>query len=177
MTSRRTFLLAGTAGGAALALAGWLRAASEPAAAVTATGPLQALDPRAPEIVAAVVPVMLAGALPQGDEARVAAVTATVANVGRTIAGLPPTAQRELGELFAMLAFAPARRWVAGVALPWNQATPADVAAFLDRWRDSRFLLLRSAYDALHQIVLAAWYGNPQSWPGIGYPGPPDIGR
>jgi hypothetical protein len=37
----------------------------------------------------------------------------------------------------------------------------------------SGFMLLRSAYDALHQLVFAAWYGNPRSWPAIGYAGPP----
>jgi hypothetical protein len=41
----------------------------------------------------------------------------------------------------------------------------------------SGFALLRSAYDALHQIVLAAWYGNPRSWPAIGYGGPPSVPR
>ena len=36
--------------------------------------------------------------------------------------------------------------------------------------------LKRSAYDALHQLILAAWYGNGRSWAGIGYPGPPKLG-
>ena len=56
---------------------------------------------------------------------------------------------------------------------PWSDAGAAEVAAFLERWRAVGFTLLRSAYDALHQIIFAAWYGNPRSWPAIGYPGPP----
>jgi hypothetical protein len=35
--------------------------------------------------------------------------------------------------------------------------------------------LLRVAYFALHELVFAAWYGDPQSWPRIGYPGPPEL--
>jgi hypothetical protein len=35
--------------------------------------------------------------------------------------------------------------------------------------------LLRSGYAALHQLVLAAWYGNARAWPAIGYGGPPSL--
>jgi hypothetical protein len=61
------------------------------------------------------------------------------------------------------------------VTSPWAEAGRDDVAAFLDGWRTSGFTLLRSAYDALHQLVFAAWYGNPRSWPAIGYAGPPAL--
>jgi hypothetical protein len=67
------------------------------------------------------------------------------------------------------------RRILAGVRPAWRDASDDDVAAFLERWRTNRWLLLRSAYDGLHQLVLAAWYGNPRAWPAIGYPGPPAI--
>lgn len=177
MTTRRSFILAGTAGAAALAAAGWLRGTGSAAATGSAGGALAALDHDAAQIVAAIVPVVLGGALPRDADTRASAVNVTVANVGRAIAGLPPAAQGELGELFALLALPPARWGLAGVDEPWDRAPPAAVAAFLDRWRTSRFMLLRSAYDALHQLVLAAWYGNPESWPAIGYPGPPEIGR
>jgi hypothetical protein len=77
--------------------------------------------------------------------------------------------------LFALLAFAPTRCLVAGVWSPWPEASAESIAAFLVSWRDSRFALLRSAYEALHQIVYGAWYGNPRSWPAIGYAGPPSL--
>jgi len=28
----------------------------------------------------------------------------------------------------------------------------------------------------LHELAFAAWYGNPQAWPAIGYAGPPALG-
>ena len=48
-----------------------------------------------------------------------------------------------------------------------------DIALFLERWQHSSIALLRSDYQALHQLIMAAWYGNAQSWRRIGYPGPP----
>jgi hypothetical protein len=69
-----------------------------------------------------------------------------------------------------------ARRAFAGVASPWHEAGVDEVAAFLDRWSASGWALKRSAYGALHQLITAAWYGNPKAWPAIGYPGPPPLG-
>lgn len=167
---RRTFLTVGLAGAATLAAAGWL------ASALRTPSRSRGLDEEAREIIAAIVPVMLEGALPGGPADREAALNETVAGVDRAIQGLAPAARTELGQLFALLALAPARRALAGVASPWERATRGEIDAFLEAWRSSGWTLKRSAYDALHQIILAAWYGNPRSWAGIGYPGPPRIG-
>ena len=45
-------------------------------------------------------------------------------------------AQEELRQLFALLALPPARLALARVSAPWNDASEADVRAFLDRLRD-----------------------------------------
>jgi len=124
----------------------------------------------------AVVPVLLAGALPEAPDARQQAIAETLAGIDVAIAGLPPAAQAELAELFALLALPPVRMSLARVGAPWPHATPADVRLFLDRFRNSSWTLLRSAYDALHQLTFAAWYGNPRAWPAIGYDGPPRFG-
>ncbi len=175
MPTRRTFLVAGIAGGAALAAAWWLRGGRERPPDFAASAALARLDPQAPAIVAAIASVLLDGALPIDASGRAAAVDATVANVARAVAGLPPAAQKELGQLFALLAFAPTRLALGGIASPLPDARPDEVAAMLVRWRQSGFALLRSAYAALHQIVFAGWYGDPASWPAIGYPGPPEL--
>ena len=117
---------------------------------------------------------MLEGALPAG-EAAAAARERVVAAVDLAIAGLPPAVRGEIDELFSLLAFAPTRCLIVGVWSPWPEASRDAIAAFLDRWRDSRFALLRSAFDALHRLILAAWYGNPESWTEIGYLGPPSL--
>ncbi len=171
MISRRRFIAAGILGAAALAGAGWWswmrRAGSAPAGA--------ALSAEARVIVVAIVPAMLGGALPEGPE-RAPAIDETVSGVDRAIAGLPPAAQGEIGQLFSLLSLSAVRRSLAGVAPDWPSASTDDVAAFLGRWRESGWALKRAAYDALHQLVMAAWYGNPRSWAAIGYAGPPDIG-
>jgi hypothetical protein len=171
MITRRRFIAAGILGAAALAGAGWWSWTRRAPPAVAAA----ALSPEARGIVQAIVPAMLGDALPAG-EGRAVALRETVDGVAQAIAGLPPSSQAELGQLFALLSLPVARRAFAGVAPDWPDASVDEVAAFLDRWSDSGWALKRSAYGALHQLVIAAWYGNPRSWKAIGYDGPPDIG-
>jgi hypothetical protein len=168
-TSRRTFIAAGTAGVAMLALAGWLRGPHAPPTAATR----RALDADAEAIFAAVAPVLLAGAWPQEPAAHAIALHDTLAGIDTAIAGLPPSSRTELGELVALLSLPPVRLAFAGIHGSWSTASPVAVRQFLERCRSSPFLLLRAAYGALHSLTFAAWYGNPKSWPAIGYPGPP----
>lgn len=168
--SRRTLLKVGVAGGAALLLARWLYTPTSPPAQPT----LNALDPGARTIIAAIIPVLLDGALPSGPEAPAARADALAA-VEEAIAGLPPATRKELADLFSLLGFPPTRCLVAGIWSPWPEATRESIASFLMRWRDSRFELLRSAYAALHQLVFAAWYADPRAWPATGYAGPPSL--
>lgn len=171
MPSRRQFLKVGIASGVVLAGAGWLvlRRGRGPA-----RGYLW-LDARSLPIVTALVPAVLDGALPAEPAERREAVAATVAAFDRAISGLSPAVQEELAQLFSLLALSGGRFIVAGVRSAWAEATGEEVEAFLRRWRTSRFGLLRAGYQALTQLIVAAWYGNPASWERIGYPGPPAL--
>jgi hypothetical protein len=171
MISRRTFITTGLLGAAALATAHWLRGPHAP----LGNASLRALDADAQAILSAIVPVLLAGALPVAAEARRQAIADTVRGIDIAVSGLSPNSQDELRQLFALLALPPARLAIARVSAPWSQASETDVRACLDRFRGSSLTLLRSAYGALHQLTFAAWYGNPGSWPRIGYPGPPEL--
>jgi hypothetical protein len=173
MPTRRQFLKAGLAGAASLAAVKVLydRMHRDPDGVVRAPP----LRDDAREIIEALVPVVLAGALPAEARARDEARAAASAGVLGAIRGLPPAAQGELDELFALLAFAPTRVLVAGLRSPWRVAPPEDLAAFLERWRNSRFELLQSGYHALNQLILASWYADPRSWQAIGYAGPPRL--
>jgi hypothetical protein len=169
---RRTFIKAGVAGGVVLVLARWI--VTSPSPGESSEVGVWTLEPSARRIIASIAPVLLKGALPA--DASVEALAEVVAGVDRAVAGLPPGSRKELAQLFALLSFAPTRCLIAGVWSPWPDASRASVSAFLDAWRNSRFALLHSAYDALHQLILAAWYGNPRAWPVIGYGGPPSLG-
>lgn len=171
--TRRTLLKAGIAGGAALLLARWLYSATSEAPRAAASRE-SATSENARAILSAIIPVLLDGALPPATGAASARDEA-LAGALQAIAGLPPATRKELDQLFALLAFPPTRSLVAGVWSPWPEASAESISAFLAAWRDSRFALLRSAYEALHQIVYGAWYGNPRSWPAIGYAGPPPL--
>lgn len=173
--TRRQFIKAGAIGGLALiaarAINGPFRA--EPGAAPDPGHAYAALDAKARATIAAIAPVMLAGALPDHGEARSRAVRDVVRGVDVAISGLSPSVQQEVQRLFMLLGVAPMRRLLARVAQPWLEASTEDIARFLERWRHSPIALLRSGYQALHELILAAWYGNAQSWERIGYPGPP----
>jgi hypothetical protein len=170
---RRAFLRAGVVAGAALALAGRI---PEVAARVAESAAAPGLSAADRDIVAAIAPVMLAGALPADAQQKQAAVQQVVDGVGQLVAGLPPHLRKEVGELFMLLGVGPARRFLAGVSRPWPEASPGEIDAFLERWRDHPVPLLRSAYLALHDMIIGAWYALPASWPAIGYPGAPKLG-
>jgi hypothetical protein len=170
MPGRRGFLKFGAAGALLLAAAGAARG-QVPYRAADGSGTLQVLREADREVLAAVTPAILAGTPATG-----ASLAAAIGSVDRAVAGLPPHLQEEVRQLLALLASWPGRRWIAGVDAPWREASVAEVSAFLERWRFSRWALLQQGYHALHDLVLAAWYARPDSWPAIGYPGPPEVG-
>lgn len=170
--SRRGFLAVGLGSAALLSAAGWW--AMRPGR--PATG-LRALDEDAAGFIEALVPAVLASALPPDGEARTAAIRETIAAFDHAVSGLTPAVQAELGQLFALVSLAPARRLLTGVANPWREASVEEVSAFLARWQHGRLDLMRAGYQALTQLLLAAWYGNPASWDAIGYPGAPSLGE
>lgn len=159
--NRRSFLRAGVAGALLLATAGGLyRLTRSPAA-------LQAfvLDDQGRAVLRALIPVLLDGV----DADPQAALERTIA----TIRQLPLRTQKEVQDVFALLALGPARRLLAGVPDSWAQARPEDIAAFLQSWRVHRIGMLQTAYHALHDLVLGAWYADADAWPALGYSGPP----
>jgi hypothetical protein len=153
--TRASLLKAGAAGTVLLALGGCAPATSPDA------------------MLRSIAATMLDGALPAGP-AHGLALDAAVAGVKTAIDGLPPHVQGEVAQLFGLLQFPVTRRLLAGVG-PWDRADHPEVAAFLNRWRSSRLTLFRSGYQALHQLVMAGWYGQNAAWSRIGYPGPPHL--
>jgi hypothetical protein len=133
------------------------------------------LDPEERAILAAIAPAMLGDALPSEPGARSAALAQLIEGFDTAIAGLSPSVQTELAQLFGLLRFPLTRMLATGIMVPWHLARPATVATFLTRWRYSGIPQLRSAYDALHQLSYGAWYGNSATWPAIHYPGPPVV--
>jgi hypothetical protein len=166
-TSRRTFLKVGVLGALALAAGGGIYRATH----APALHPF-VLDGEARMALHRIVPAIMAGALPADPDQRAAAIEETILGVHQAILGLPLATQKEIEDLFGLLALGPARRVLTGIAGGWASANTEQVSAFLQDWRVHRLDLLRSAYAALHDLVLGAWYANPSNWAAIGYPGP-----
>ena len=175
MFTRRDFLKVGTAGALVLATARLGRGQSTRTLG-GASNDGAALDASAREILTAIVPVILAGALPAEEPARARRIAATIEGVDRAVAGLPAHAREDLRGLFGLLGFGPSRWLFAGVRQPWREARDAEVSAFLERWRTSDWALKQQAYQAFHELIFATYYANPESWLAIGYPGPPRLG-
>lgn len=168
---RRRIIFTGVAGAAALAAVRWL----QPLPARDAAAHVPVLLADGADIMRALIPALLDGALPAQPGARSAAIEETVAAVATAIEGLSPGAREELSALFSMLSLAPMRIAFAGIGGAWRDASVSDANAFLVRLQKSRWSVKRTAYDALHQLTFAAWYANPRTWPAIGYPGPPAL--
>ena len=161
--SRRTLLKLGIIGAATLASAGGIYrlSRSRASAPFILTGEAQAA-------LQAMIPAILKDALPADP----AAISTATKQVQDAIASLPLATQKEVQDLFALLAFVPARRLLAGLENSWEQASIAQVNAFLQSWRTHRFTVLQTAYHALHDLILGAWYADESTWHAIGYPGP-----
>ncbi|XLZ72223.1 hypothetical protein ABT364_09740 [Massilia sp. SR12] len=157
---RRTFLKAGLLGGLALAVGGAAYRHFRPAT------PLRfGLDPQGRTMLAALIPAIT------GLQPAAPALQAGIERVAGAIAALPLSMQKEISDLFALLTMAPTRRLLAGVPA-WPEASPTEVAAFLQSWRTHRTEMLQTAYHGLHDLVLGGWYADPSSWAGSGYNGP-----
>ncbi|MYM38185.1 twin-arginine translocation signal domain-containing protein [Duganella qianjiadongensis] len=168
MSNRRSFLKIGAAAAITLAAGGAIYRMVTPS-------PLPhpfALDGQARAALNAIIPALLGPLLPADAATRGPALEAALARTHGAILGLPLNTQKEIQDLFGLLALAPARRLLAGVSDSWEQARPAEVADFLQSWRNHRLAMLQIAYLALHDLVLGSWYADPSSWAAIGYPGP-----
>lgn len=175
MLTRRQFIKTGIAGAATLAVARALYGPfeREPQWQSAGAHQYQVLSAGSRNMLAALAAVMLKGALPQDEPARVSAIQLVVEGIDKAVAALQPAVQEELQQLFSLLNFPVTRRLLAGVSQPWLKADAHEIEQFIANWRESRFQLLRSGFHGLHMLVMAAWYGSPQSWDKLGYSGPP----
>jgi hypothetical protein len=163
---RRSLLKLGVASAALLALGGGGAALVKPGvedARLTSAGR---------EVFAAVARGVLDGTLPTDAFPRAAAIEGLLDRIDALIAGLPPHAQSELSQLLALLAIAPGRRALAGLAQTWTTASIADIQSALQDMRLSSSTLRRQAYQALHDIASGAYFSAPSTWGFLGYPGP-----
>jgi hypothetical protein len=122
----------------------------------------------------ALLPVILAGALPDG-EGRAKALDDTLHSLDELLYYSSVAGHKQLGQLFDLLTFAPTRLLTTGLGHGWDKASAADVDAVLQRLKNSRVAMLRSVYNGLLQMSEMSWYLQPQSWVASGYEHPVKI--
>jgi hypothetical protein len=113
------------------------------------------------------IPVVLAGTL--------ATETRVLRSLDHKLAALSPEMLKLTRQLFDVLSLPITRGPLTGIWGAWEQASPQQVRAFLQRWQDSTLNLLRMGHASLLQLLQMAWYESPESWAACGYPGPPKI--
>jgi len=121
----------------------------------------------------ALIPVMLAGAVTA--EQMPQAVEGTLASLDYSLNHVSPELLKLTVQLFDVLAMPITRGPLTGVWGSWENASSADVQAFLERWQNSSIGLLKMGHASLLQLVMMSWYSREESWAHCGYPGPPKV--
>ena len=141
------------------------------------------LEPDDRLVLAMITPVLLDGvngdviALQQSNKLRGEHLVIYLKNFDQALTMLSTTQQKEFKELLKTLRSMLGRVVMAGIWTSWNNASAETIDKMLHNWRTSFIDLLKVAYIGLKELSYATWYGNPDSWQGIGYPGPPEIFR
>ncbi|MEO6697881.1 MAG: twin-arginine translocation signal domain-containing protein [Paraperlucidibaca sp.] len=168
--SRRDFLRTGAMGGFLLAT-GSATALLTGCAKSTPASDRLFLREQDIAVLSALIPVVLANALPTG-EARAAATSRALGAIDGFVGNTSPAVMDQLYQLFDLLSLPPARVAAAGLWSDWPNASEQDLQAFLTRWQHSSVGLFRAGYTGLVKIITASWYLLPESWPAIGYIAP-----
>lgn len=168
--SRRDLLRTGLFGAIALSAVSTGAVLSGCSAPTAAPG-LRVLRQSDVVVLTALVPVVMAGVVAGGRDGA-AQVAATVRELDAFLSTTSRPGQKQLLQLFDLLSMPLTRYTVAGLSDDWPHARPAAIEAFLLRWRDSRFELLRGGYAALSQLLAMSWYLQPEHQAALGYQAP-----
>jgi hypothetical protein len=60
-----------------------------------------------------------------------------------------------------------------GPPRPFTQMSPAEQDRHLRSWATSRLAIRRTGFQALKRLAAAIYFGSPETYASVGYPGPP----
>ncbi len=89
------------------------------------------------------------------------------------LAPLPKNDAKELKQLLALFDNALFSFLMGGPPHPFTQMDPAEQDAQLDAWRNSRLAVRRTGFQAMKRLCSAIYFGSPETYASVGYPGPP----
>jgi hypothetical protein len=120
----------------------------------------------------ALIPVVLGQAFPAEPAKREPLLAETLMRIDVGCSLLAPTPQAEIMKLFDLLHLRVTRWLTTGISAPWNEAEPAEIDAFLERWRGSSIGAFNAGYGVLTRVVMGSYYAIRACWQLAGYPGP-----
>lgn len=166
--SRRGLLKKGLFGGLVLALGGgaWL---------FTRKGAEVQLPAGVANLTAAEYAVVLALVgrfAPKGGVFPSAEALQTGVAIDRIFGMVEDSTRAELKQLLMLFENALPNFLFGGRTEPFTRLSGEEQDAVLGEWRDSKLVVRRTGYTALRGLVLAAYFGNKQTWAAVGYPGP-----
>lgn len=171
--TRRSLIKRGAVGGVLLASAGAVTLSRKQTRLVEPQSKLQVLTPLSYSVLCAVadrmIPVAEGFVRPRD--------IAIVEKIDATLSAMHPANAAEFQQALGLLESPFAGLLFDGRPTPFTQLKPADQDRALIAWRDSRLMVRRSAYQAFHSLVLTSYYGSPETYASVGYPGPPEILR
>ncbi len=163
---RRSLLKLGVASAVVLAIAGGTIALIQPG---LVNG---RMSESARSTFSAISRAILDGTLPTEPGAAQTALSGLLDRIDGLIAGLPPHAQAELGQLLTILPTAAGRLGITGLGTAWDKASVPEIQAALQAMRVSSLDVRQQTYAALHDIVSGSYFAAPETWSILAYPGP-----
>ena len=171
--NRRGFLKLGAASSAVLTAAGLTATLTGCSESLPPSGQWQVLRESDRVFLAAVAPVMLKGSLPEEPAARQKALDVMLSYMDTAIFNLGPHNAKQMRDLFDLLNLGLSRGLTTGVWSAWDKASFDEIDNFLNNCRESSISLFNLGYNGLNKLLCATWFGQPESWAQVGYPGPP----
>jgi hypothetical protein len=168
---RRRFLVRGLLGGAALVAAGggagWL--ATRKTRVEQDLGALRVFSSEEASVLLAVADRLVPdrSGFPRPRQLGLASRMDAVAAMAH------PATQVELRRLVRLFESPVSGLLLDGRPEQFTMASPPRQDRRLRAWSESRIGLSRTGFRALKRLVYAAYYSSPETWPAVGYPGPP----
>ncbi len=167
--ARRIFLKRGLAGSALLAIGGLGFLTTRQSLELKFTGELRCVNASQYALLAALAERFIPKrfGFPSAAELDVAQ------SCDAIIDQLDPSARDEVLQLLTLFESAIGNFTLGARPKTFTQMPPDEQDRVMEEWRTSRFVLRRSGYTAVRNMVMAAYFGHPKSWEAVGYPGPP----
>lgn len=167
--NRREFLRAGMFGSALLAGGAGVALLSGCSSSKVAADGFLHLRPADLELLTPLVPLLLAGALPNGD----ADVARALQRLDTLLDGPAPATRDALFQLYDVLQLGPFRWWTMDAWAHPAKLSNEQIDQGLANWSRKQNSFARLAFNGLCQPLTLAWYTDPDVAKSTGYPGPP----